>query len=148
MSYDTWHNYGIGLRTDDLNINAHRIRDLIHMAPKFEKTLLSHISSDEIPWGSMFIDEIYEYLFDMNYWYGAASVLAEVINECEGIELCACDDFDGRQYVMYQPCYPWQLTERERSMTYDNIKDMFMKYVKVLTDDIVVIDEQAAHNGG
>ena len=40
------------------------------------------------------------------------------------------------------------ISERERNLSESDVKDMFMKYISVLTDEHVVIDYFNVENGG
>ena len=71
-----------------------------------------------------------------------------VIEEAEGITLTACNDCEGRKYLLYQPCYPWQLSDNTRELTQERLDTLFRKYVKMLTDEEVEVSYQEVENGG
>lgn len=79
---------------------------------------------------------------------GLASILSEAIEEAEGIVFTACSDFDGVQYLIYQPSYPWERDGRERSLTKDQVEEILNRYVSILTDEEIEIDDQSVENGG
>ena len=79
---------------------------------------------------------------------GLATILRRTIEEVEGISLTACDDSEGRTYLMYQPRYPWQITEKERNLTEERLTELFQRYFGMLTDEIIDIEYQSAENGG
>ena len=56
--------------------------------------------------------------YDTDYGLGLAVILREAIQE---IELTACDDFACRKFLIYQPSYPWNLSDMERNMTEDGM---------------------------
>ena len=66
----------------------------------------------------------------------------------DDISLTACDDSECRTYLIYQPRYPWQITEKERNLTEERLRDLFQRYVGMLTDEIIDIEYQSAENGG
>ena len=85
--------------------------------------------------------------FDAGY-YGLASLLRLVIEEAEGLELVSCDNFDCHDFVLYPPFYPWQATDKDKDMTEEKLRQIFTKYVSILTDETVTIEYQEVGNGG
>ena len=145
MGYTSWHNYGYGFRTDNIHIDSpERVRDLIHLAPDYETWVLKTFSESEITTPSL-----EDYLsLDEDFDNGIATVLAEVIEEIEHIPLTHCDDFDGSVYLIYQPTYPWKLTEAEKTLTVEKLDAMLRKYAAIVTDDPIEMDYQEVENGG
>lgn len=86
--------------------------------------------------------------FDRDYYLGLATILQQVIEEADGLCLTACDDSSGRTYLIYQPRYPWEITEKELDLTEDKLNELFSRYVSILTDDPIEIDAQEVENGG
>ena len=86
--------------------------------------------------------------YDTDYDLGLATILREAIEEAEGIPLTACDDYDGKAYLLYQPKYPWELTDAERGLTKKRVEEIFQRYVGILTDDFVPVGAQEVENGG
>lgn len=60
----------------------------------------------------------------------------------------ACDDYDDRAYLLYQPSYPWQLTEADLALTEEHLVSVFRRYVGMLTDEEVEVAYQEVENGG
>lgn len=85
---------------------------------------------------------------DFDYNLGLATVIANVIEEAENLDFTSCDDFDSNVFLIYEPNYPWNLTEKEKKLTLNDIKSVFKKYLSVLTDDTIEVDEQDVQNGG
>ena len=79
---------------------------------------------------------------------GLATILQNVIEEAEGLTFTACDDHDGLKYLIYQPCYPWQITDKERDLTEMRLNEVFSRYVGMLTDEVVLVSYQEVENGG
>ena len=71
-----------------------------------------------------------------------------MIEEAEGIVFSACTDFEGDQFLIYQPSYPWNLPEAETALTEERTDEILTKYVAILSDDPVEIDYQSVENGG
>ncbi len=145
MSYHTWHNYGYGICVDDIQAQSvQRLQALLKLAPKLDGRIhawLSDLSVTEPDW-----DDYME--FDRDYYLGLATILQQVIEEADGLCLTACDDSSGRTYLIYQPRYPWEITEKELDLTEDKLNELFSRYVSILTDDPIEIDAQEVENGG
>ena len=145
MSYSTWHNYGYGICVDDINTqNVERLRVLLELAPKFKAKIedwLSELDIKEPSW-----DDYME--FDQDYCLGLATILMEVIAEAEGIALTACDNYDSKAYLLYQPMYPWDMSESDRGLTKEKVAELFRRYAGILTEMPIEVDAQAVENGG
>lgn len=146
MSYQTWHIYGYGICVSDIDCDSvEKLQALIHMAPKFEKAVNEWLSSNEIESPSW--EDYMEY--DEDYCLGLATFLKEVILECEGIELTACDDFDGYKYLLLEPAYPWSIDEQYlKEITKERIEEIYGRYVSILTDQEILVDYYSPENGG
>ena len=86
--------------------------------------------------------------FDQDCHLGLATILSEVIAEVEGINLTACDDYDGNAYLLYKPMYPWQMGDTDCGQTEEKIVGIFRRYISILTDTPIEIDYQEVENGG
>ena len=144
MGYYTYHTYGYGICTDDIKTTPERIEQLLLLAPEFAEKIHATLKEwEDGEWKSPnattedYIGAAQE--FDSGY-YGLASLLRAVIYEAESIDLTACDNFDCVNYLVYKPCYPWQVTEKHRDLTEDKLRDLFAKYVNILTDEVLDIE--------
>ena len=145
MSYHTWHDYGYGICMDEIKIESvEKIHALILKAPKLAREIAAWITVCGIEHPT--IDDYLEY--DQDYSCGIAAILRDVIMEKEHIEFYCCEDFDGKKYIMYSQCYPWQMTWRDRRMTRKKITKVLTKYLRILTDQPFAIDFVESENGG
>ena len=145
MSYHTWHDYGFGICMDEIHIDSvERIHKLILKAPNLARDIAAWITVSGIEHPT--IEDYIEY--DQDYNCGIAVILRDVILEKEHLEFYCCEDFDGKQYIMYQPCYPWQMKWRDRMMTRKKLKKILTKYLRILTDQPFEIDFVESENGG
>jgi hypothetical protein len=145
MSYQTWHTYGYGICVNNIKCNSiDKLKKLIGLTPEYEADINEWIRDCDIE------DPTFEdYLeYDEDGCYGLASILKGVILEKECIEFTACDDFNGKQYLLYEPTYPWYLTEKDKEMNPDKIAEILTRYVSVLTDEMPMIDYYGVENGG
>ena len=131
MSYTTWHNYGYGICVDDIKTrDVTRLESMLKLAPNLDREIhrwLEECSISEPVW-----DDYME--FDQDFMLGLC--------------LTACDDCDSRTYLIYQPRYPWALTQADRDLTEEHLAAMFGRYVGMLTDEVVDVDYQEVENGG
>ena len=145
MSYTSWHNYGYGIRVDDIVCSdVERLEQLLTTAPDFSAKLhgwLSETGINEPVW-----EDYMEY--DQDFCLGLATILKEVIEETEGIQMTACDDYNSVTYLLYQPSYPWELTDHERNLTEQQVAEIIGRHVRILTSKPIEIDYQAVENGG
>ena len=159
MAYQTWINYGYGICVSDLEkeVPANNLMTLIKQAPKLFKKMKKFFE-EFCTESELDISEINSYDIltdfvengsglDCNYG-GLASILHEVIKEKEDIELLVCDDFDGKNYLIYQPEYPWsKRTEAESQLTEEKLAQLFGKYLHIVTDEEITVDYRSVANG-
>jgi len=145
MSYSTWHNYGYGICTSDLRVDSvERIEELLSHAPEYRKEI--HDWFEDCDNTKPTLDDYLD--FDQDYNNGIAAILQAVIKEATGIEFAACDNFDCMRYLIYMPSYPWNMTERDRTVTQEELDEVLKKYVSIISDSKLDIDFQEVENGG
>lgn len=141
----TWHTYGYGICTDEITTkDVKRLENLLEQAPDYNEYLQESLQRHRIE------DPTWEDYMeaDEDYNLGLPTILREVIEEAEGIELEACDDFEGRRFLLYCPRYPWHLSVEDSKLTEDRCRELFEKYIRILTDEKLNIDYQSVQNGG
>lgn len=144
MSFTTWHNYGYGLRTDNITIKSvEDLAELLRLAPEFEKEMQLYFEDCDIEEPE--IDDYFEFQEYDNH--GLASLMKMVLKETEQVEFTDCGDYDGLQYLMYQPSYPWELSERDLKLTEEKLEKMLKKYFSVITDDEITPGYIEAEDG-
>lgn len=151
MSYHTWTSYGYGICVDDIEgVTMKGLLELIHKAPEFEKEFLEWLAEIyEEPIEELEVNCVLEDWEDDCCYNGIAPILRDVINEAEGLSLYIAEDFDGVQYLMLSPHYPWsEIAAKERELTHEAMNEIFRNYIQVLTDKKIDIDYQSVENGG
>ena len=145
MSYHTWHTYGYGVRTDDIKVKSvEALQELLAIAPLAEQDFKAWFKENNIEEPTL--EDYYEY--EDNDGCHLAAILRMVIMETEGVELTACNDFDDKDYLLFEPLYPWGLTDVDRAMTKEKLEAIFEKYLSMITENIPICDYQEAENGG
>ena len=155
MSYNTWHDYGYGICTDDLKeeINLVKLMKLIQLAPNLYERVKEYIDTycdGQITETYDILESYVEECGENNYG-GLAEIMYEVIKEVEEIELYVCTDFDGAAYLIYPPIYPWQLknmSDKEKNLTEETLCELYAKYLHVVTDEDLVVEYKSVENGG
>lgn len=146
MGYQTWHNYGYGIRTDNIKTTADKMAELIKLAPKFAEEVRNNFIED-YETDNPTMDDYLDY--DQDYMHGIGYFLREVIEEAEDVRLETVDNYDGNVFCILMPDYPWaKLTEAEKGLTEEKLDELFNKYVKILTDDVIKVEYQEVENGG
>ncbi len=145
MSFQTWHTYGYGICTDDIKAHdVERLKELLLLAPVYDAKIKKQLSEARVE-NPDWVDYME---CDQDYDLGIATILREVIEEAEKISFVACDNFDGEAYLLYPPQYPWKLNDIERKLTKDQVEEIIRRYVGILTDEPIEIDDQGVENGG
>ena len=145
MSFRIWHDYGYGIKVDDIHTELFQLQQLIKMAPKYKKELDDYFQDCEIE--EPIFDDYMEIENDEGR-RGLNTILQKVILECEDIVLSALDDFDSVQYLVFYAGYPWSYSEREKCFTEHDIDEVLRRYVSVLTDEAIDIGYQSSENCG
>lgn len=145
MGYHTWHTYGYGVRTDNIKVKSvEALQELLAIAPLAEQDFKDWFKENNIE--NPTLEDYYEY--EDNDGCHLAAILRMVIMETEGVELTACNDFEDKDYLIFEPLYPWGLTDVDRAMTKEKLEAIFEKYLSMITENIPICDYQEAENGG
>lgn len=125
---------GYGICTDDIVLNSiDKLKKLLSHAPELSKKIHDWFEDCEIT-----EPEVDDYLsfFDAAdiECGGLAALMRDVIKEAEDINLSAVDDNCCYDYLIYQPRYPWDLPEQEKALTEEKLRQIFVKYIRILTD--------------
>lgn len=152
MSYHTWATPGFGICVDDIckdvSLTLEKVLNLAKMEPSVYEIVMEYLNGicerDEIAFDELTIEDIDE--LEGDYCErGIAFVLYNVITE---LPVVYADSFDGDQYVLYSPGYPWTMQESERSLSEKDVVKIFAKYVSILTDIPINVDYYNVENGG
>ena len=155
MSYSTWHDYGYGICTSNLKeeISLVGLMKLIQTAPKLYEKVKKFIEEDcdgQVMEPYDLLDTYVEEYGENNYG-GLAEILYEVIKEVEKIELRVSSDFEGNDYLIYPPIYPWELAnmdEKEKNLTEEKLNEIYCKYMHIVTDENLPVEYHSIENGG
>lgn len=122
MSYRTWHEYGYGICIDEMDKEA--ITEFDDYAQQF----------------SEYIDEACE------------TIINNMNKRFESVCFLSARDFDDKLYIIYSASYPWELTEKDKTRTLDDIEKCFSDYMSneigIKDFDTNLIEYQSIANGG
>ena len=145
MSYHTYHVYGYGICVDGIIIKSvETLRNLINLAPVYAAQVNEWLEINEIMEPT--IQDLLDYDEDENC--KLASILKAVIYEVEGVWFSACNNFDGNYYLLYEPSYPWEMLETDKTMTRERVCEILQKYVSIIADNCPQVDYCGVENGG
>lgn len=145
MSFHTWHTYGYGVEMTNISCDSPgRIKLLLSVAPEFQKQVDEQFK--ELGIKEPTVEDYIE--FDQDYNLGLAYILQQVILEAEDLEFTACNDFDGRIYLLYEPSYPWDIPDKDKSLQERDIAGILVKYLTFLTSENIPVDYHSPENGG
>lgn len=152
MSYKTWHTYGYGICVDDIEeIEPARLQELIDMEPALSfdfYKLFKEWKEDDEDFDPNDIDTYIKAADDLFDYGGISGIICHVMSKVEGINFIYCDDYDATNYVLFCPRYSWNMTEKEKMLTADELNNIFGKYINILTDQTVNVNYYDVENGG
>ena len=145
MSYNTWYTYGYGVKVNDIKTTPERLFNLAATNQELSKDVTDFLKeSGEYKIENLTLEDFDEF-DDICYKSGVGIILYRAINE---FIVDYAIDFDGNTYVVFPETYPWSINAKEKALTENDVKEIFEKYIKILTDEPVDIDYQSIGNGG
>lgn len=145
MSSYYFRTFGYGVKISELqNIVVSKVVELIQTAPQYAKVFNEWLGSCGVE--KLTLDDLKE--FDDDYCLGLATILSEVIGECEDIWLTPCGDLDDETYLLYTPRYPWYMNRQDKSLKESDIQSLLTKYLSKITDEEITIDYYDPEDGG
>ena len=133
MSTEYWSVSGIGLEIT--NVTPEKIIEFVKNHSK-DKQVLNDFNT--ISWNEL--EKAYN---DYNYNsdYGVRSILSEIISKETNLSISYnVDCEDNREYLLYIPKYPWQMSEKDFKLTTDaklkNILEPYREEFDLKADNI------------
>ena len=144
MSMDYWSTTGIGFCVNDeeANISIEALRELLVKS----KSPVSNEPNFE----AMSIEDFEEYGREnaINNGIGLSSLIAEAISKLEGITISAVSNEYDYKYVGFCLAYPWEFSDKEKSLTKDSAIAILQKYASSLFDPGIEVDQFDIENWG
>lgn len=80
---------------------------------------------------------------------GLGWLLRSVIEDVEDVIIEYTENYDNKKFLLLTPSYPWnKISEREKSLTEEDVCEMFLKYVHIFTDEDIAVEERNIVNCG
>ena len=134
-----WTIDGYGLAVDPVSYTPNGVIALAAMVPDIKAYLDEGIK--ECQKGkphAVTEEEINEFMDDYETKsgiHGLAAVLADVMNELEPVvKVTPCENYDNEQFVLYEPNFPWHMSEKEKTLSCEELDSIFKKYLDILTE--------------
>lgn len=158
MSITSWHNYGYGICTSNIETTADKLRAYIDSHKKLKSDFIRYIAeSDELrtvnEYGEIITDtevvnKRYEscsydelirlYMNYSDFGEGLNGIIQQAITEVTGIPLISCTDCNNDKCFVIMPSYyPWEVIDNKALQSIKDeadIKKIFAENVKTLTD--------------
>ena len=152
MSFHTWSTNGFGICVDDIlektSLNLQKFLDIAAMEPSVLKIVEQYI--DEICEEDKISRDDFEieWFDELEGDYGERGLAFILYNVIKEIPVVYADGFNGDQYILYCPSYPWTMHDNERELSEEDVTKIFKKYVSILTDIPIEVDYYSVENGG
>lgn len=94
-------------------------------------------------------DSFEDALLGFEYWpnngFGDSltAIIADIMSVETGLPIAyyPSTEDDDRESILYEQAYPWEMNDKERNLTKDELTAMFEKYAKELDSNIEVDDD-------
>lgn len=146
MSYHCWTTDGYGFCADEIKTTPEKLMKLAMDYPPVYQNILTHLL-EKYPDGwnlDLLTMEDFDDLFGDYGEHGVAYVLYQIIS----INVTWCCNYDGDQYILYEPKYPWSVPDDEKDLKEEDVEQLFCYLIGRLTDEYIPIDYYSVENGG
>lgn len=133
MSMNSWMYSGYGVKVSDLNISCQNLLDVV------KNTALGKNIAD---YSGIFYGTSEEELCELFTDFandelagnGIADIIAEAISEANGISIVSDTDENGNTFVLFCQAMPWEFSEKEKNLTYEQLKKLFEEFFSKFVD--------------
>lgn len=159
MSYRSWTECGLGFCADDVAVTKQSLFELSRQScwVRDMLELFTNESSDfcdlavHDPTGEQFVKEFFGWYEGMSGGYGASAFFRDVIfakHPSVGNYVVSVQDVEGVGFVLFSPCYPWDMNDEIKSVTEEDIGRVFNDVLEPLTGSKVSLSYQEVTCGG
>ena len=147
MSYNTWHEYGLGFCVDQIETTPEKLLRLASLKQEVLKDVRDYLQErfDGLYNDNELTMSDFDELEGNCNERGVSYVLFNVIDD---FEVTYAYDFEGTSYILYSPTYPWRMNDKDENLSEQKVIDIFTKYIRILTEDEIEIAYQSVENGG
>ena len=151
MGYKVWNVYGLGVNMSEIETTPERLIKLAEESPDVLRDLREYLTEkfgDNYRDEDLTIDDFDEYEGSTFLDSGVTHVLLEVMEDLFG-EIFECvDGYNYDLFILYTPKFPWGMTHSEKSLSEDDVIEMFTKCVGILTDSPPPVEYHDVECGG
>lgn len=151
MSQDQWHCVGYGIETSPAEISPERMlaffnghREAYYRKnPESMKSRIFNVGKvmDEYNKKGKIDNDFADRVRDCTTNYGYGEIIAAIMSEETGIRFASTGtSVDGAEAVIFDPRYIWDYSEKEKTMTEEDIENIFEKYGMELYGCIPKVD--------
>ena len=144
MSMQTDCIYGIGfqikIKPDQLQKFLQDHKESIEQI-KGTESVLDCLDLDKDAFENAFLD--FEYYPNNGFGYSLTTIIADIMSVETGLPIAyypPAED-DDRESILYERAYPWEMNDKEKNLTKDEIIAIFEKYINELDPNIKVDDD-------
>ena len=146
MSYHSYsiHGYGICDADNACKITKERVEELLELSTDVSKYFHDNFGDDYT------IEDLDDYESIETCECGVFALLCDVMNDAdEGVRFISCSDYYNDHYILYEPTFPWYMSDIERNMQSSSIiAGMFARYAMILFGETPVVEFYTCENGG
>lgn len=152
MSYQVWSTDGYGFCVDHIHTSPRRVMALAATNAetlKYVHKYLDDYMEEEHCISNWEVDDLQMSDFnDLCDDCGCARGVAYILSDVIKYPVIIVDNFEGEQYILLCPEFPWYMPKEMQGVTEKDIRDEFQRCISVLTDEDIYIDYQSVPNGG
>ncbi len=125
---------GYGSRIIDGRTTVEKVLNLLELAPSAKEAVYEYCGVNDIPREELTVDDFEAYLEDTGD-SGIPRILADVINECEGLQNFGVFDDDDSKTLLFFYNIGSHYNEKEKYITEEELTDIINKYAKMVYDE-------------
>lgn len=148
MSYQVWSTDGYGFCVDHIHTTPQKVMDLAATNAETLKYVREYLD-EHMGVTDWKVDDLQ--MSDFNDLYddsGCARGISCILSDVIKYPVTVVDSFEGEQYILLEPHYPWFAPDELKGVTEEEVKAEFQRCISMLTDEDIFIYYQSVPNGG
>lgn len=141
MSWELWTvtGYGIDLSETGLDKTIMFIKKHMESTGHYKASIQRAFLDTQ----GKYADKVYDSLCECTDQVAAGDIIAEIIYNETGIPVYSTGvNEDCKEAILYPEKYPWEMTEKEKTLTEEAVHQMFERYAQELADKPLFVGEQ------
>lgn len=85
-------------------------------------------------------EKFYDYSCQSTGMCGLYGLIADVMTKETGVifNYYVPNGDETDDAILYKPCYPWEMTEADKALTADKLRELMQKYIKELGGELII----------